>query len=267
MIGTTNIEYQHCWRKVKRRFFRKKVKTVCEKLTRAIAESSGERKAPNKVCFESFLEIIEQALLPLRCPSTGSSMHEMPITVDIFGGNTAHKAALSVINLENPEANGEIYSNWASSVKDFPQIIEKKVGKCLFFKYMFVGLVCLYQIFCYQAAAANFSFFAQLRPLHELVKEVNCAGVKKLHLKRAIEEYLSQEDSCRCRPCQNNGQPLLVASVCYCSCRDGTSGAACQIGTVAREPAGEANCSFPLFNGQPMVYIRGILVPSLILHF
>lgn len=54
-------------------------------------------------------------------------MHEMPITVDIFGGNTAHKAALSVINLDNPEANGEIYDNWASSVKDFPQIIEKKV--------------------------------------------------------------------------------------------------------------------------------------------
>lgn len=54
-------------------------------------------------------------------------MREMPITVDIFGGNTAHKAALSVINLDNPEANGEIYENWGSSVKDFPQIIEKTV--------------------------------------------------------------------------------------------------------------------------------------------
>lgn len=51
----------------------------------------------------------------------------MPITVDIYGGNTAHKAALSVINLDNPEANGEIYDNWASSVKNFPQIIEKRV--------------------------------------------------------------------------------------------------------------------------------------------
>lgn len=174
--STTNIDYQRCWRKVKRRWFRKKVTTVCEKLTRAIAESSG------------------------------SSMRQMPITVDIFGGNTAHKAALSVVNLETPEANGEIYNNWASSVKDLPQVIEKK-----------------------------------LRPLYELVKEVTCAGVKKLHLKRAIEEYLSQEDSCRCRPCQNNGQPLLVDSVCYCSCRDGTSGAACQTGTVAREPAGLIN--------------------------
>lgn len=90
----------------------------------------------------------------------------------------------------------------------------------------------------------NFSFFVQLRPLYELVKEVNCAGVKKLHLKRAIEEYLSQEDSCRCRPCQNNGQLLLVDSVCYCSCRDGTSGAACQTSAVARDPAGTAQFSF-----------------------
>lgn len=40
--GTTDIEYQRCWRKVKRRFFRKKVKTVCEKLTKAFASSSGE---------------------------------------------------------------------------------------------------------------------------------------------------------------------------------------------------------------------------------
>lgn len=54
-------------------------------------------------------------------------MRQMPITVDIFGGNTAHKAALSVVNLETPEANGEIYNNWASSVKDLPQVIEKKV--------------------------------------------------------------------------------------------------------------------------------------------
>lgn len=51
----------------------------------------------------------------------------MPITVNIFGGDISLNSALSVINLENPEANGEIYDNWASSVKDFPQIIEKKV--------------------------------------------------------------------------------------------------------------------------------------------
>lgn len=61
-----------------------------------------------------------------RC-FAGHGTENMPITVNIFGGDISLNSALSVINLENPEANGEIYDNWASSVKDFPQIIEKKV--------------------------------------------------------------------------------------------------------------------------------------------
>lgn len=40
--GTTNIEYQRCWRKVKRRLFRKKVTTTCEKLTKSLSSSYGE---------------------------------------------------------------------------------------------------------------------------------------------------------------------------------------------------------------------------------
>lgn len=51
----------------------------------------------------------------------------MPIKVNVFGGDPAFKGALSVLNLENPEANGEIYDNWASSVKDFPEVINQKV--------------------------------------------------------------------------------------------------------------------------------------------
>ena len=39
---TTDLEYQRCWRKVKRRWFRKKVKTVCEKLTKSLSSSQGE---------------------------------------------------------------------------------------------------------------------------------------------------------------------------------------------------------------------------------
>lgn len=51
----------------------------------------------------------------------------MPIKVNVFGGDPAFKGALSVLNLEKPEANGEIYDNWASSVKDFPEVINQKV--------------------------------------------------------------------------------------------------------------------------------------------
>ena len=78
----------------------------------------------------------------------------------------------------------------------------------------------------------------QLRPLYELVKEVQCAGLKKLHLKRATEEYLAEEHPCHCQPCQNNGQPLLTGSECRCVCRPGTSGQACERGAVIGEQAG-----------------------------
>ncbi|XP_036972742.1 complement component 7b [Acanthopagrus latus] len=170
---TTDVEYQRCWRKVKRRWFRKKVKTVCEKLTKSISSSQGH------------------------------NVNRMPIKVNVFGGDPAFKGALSVLNLENPEANGEIYDNWASSVKDFPEVINQK-----------------------------------LRPLYELVKEVECAGLKKFHLKRATEEYLAEEHPCHCRPCQNNGQPLLTGSECRCVCRPGTSGRACESGAVTGEQPG-----------------------------
>lgn len=51
----------------------------------------------------------------------------MPIKVNVFGGDIGLISALSVLDLENPEANGEVYDNWASSVKDFPEVINQKV--------------------------------------------------------------------------------------------------------------------------------------------
>uniref|UniRef100_A0A665WQ00 Complement component C7 n=1 Tax=Echeneis naucrates TaxID=173247 RepID=A0A665WQ00_ECHNA len=171
--STTDIEYQRCWRKVKRRLFWKKVKTVCEKLTQSISSSHGHNR------------------------------NRMPIKVNVFGGNPALKDNLSILDVDNPDANRERYDNWASSVKDFPEVIDQK-----------------------------------LSPLYELVKEVQCAGLKKLHLKRATEEYLAEEHPCHCQPCQNNGQPLLTGSVCHCLCRPGTSGRACEKGAVIGEQPG-----------------------------
>ncbi|KAM9820230.1 complement component C7-like [Neosynchiropus ocellatus] len=175
----TNIDYQRCWRKVKRRLFRKKATTGCEKLTQALSSSSGH------------------------------NMESMPIDVKTQGGDPSFISALSVLDLENPEANGEVYDNWASSVKDFPDVIDKK-----------------------------------LRPLSELVKEVQCAGLKKLHLKRAIEEYLSAEHPCHCQPCRNNGLPIISGSQCSCFCLPGTSGKACEIGQVIGEQAGVTHGSW-----------------------
>uniref|UniRef100_A0A673AQJ2 Complement component C7 n=1 Tax=Sphaeramia orbicularis TaxID=375764 RepID=A0A673AQJ2_9TELE len=145
---TTDREYQRCWRKVKRRFFRKKVKTVCEKLTQALSFRDGD------VIFRS--------------------------------------------------------------------------------TYLYLNQINIVNVYC----------VLQLRPLYELVKEVQCAGLKKLHLKRATEQYLEEEHPCRCRPCRNNGRPLLTGSQCSCVCRPGTSGPACEVGAVIGEPAGVTDGSW-----------------------
>ena len=58
---------------------------------------------------------------------SGNKVNNMPIKVKVFGGDTALTGALTLLDLDNPEANGEIYDNWASSVKDFPEVIDMKV--------------------------------------------------------------------------------------------------------------------------------------------
>lgn len=73
-------------------------------------------------------------------------------------------------------------------------------------------------------------YVLQLRPLYELVKELPCSGLKRFYLKQALEQFLSEQDRCHCRPCRNNGTPLVSGSECHCVCRPGTSGPACEIG-------------------------------------
>ncbi len=91
--------------------------------------------------------------------------------------------------------------------------------------------------FLYEKPCVKF-WFVQLRPLHELVKEVSCAGVKRHNLKRAIEIYLSEKHPCHCRECQNNGLRVLDNDVCKCVCKPGTNGQACEQGTQQDEQPG-----------------------------
>ncbi|EMP30262.1 Complement component C7 [Chelonia mydas] len=103
-------------------------------------------------------------------------------------------------DLNNPAGNSERYSFWARSVKYYPRVIKQK-----------------------------------LTPLYELVKEVTCASVKRHYLKLAIEEYLSENDPCKCRPCQNGGEPAIVGTQCLCFCKPYTFGAACELGTLVQD--------------------------------
>lgn len=49
--------------------------------------------------------------------------------VDLLGGSPQHSAALQVMDLDQPDANWEKYSNWADSIRSFPQVIKKTVSE------------------------------------------------------------------------------------------------------------------------------------------
>ncbi|XP_068167539.1 complement component C7 [Antennarius striatus] len=129
--------------------------------------------------------------------------------VDVKGGGISQIAQLETMKPADVEKNWESYSNWADSVRSFPQVTNQK-----------------------------------LRPLSELVKEVQCAGVKKLYLRRAIEQYLSETDSCHCRPCRNNGMVFMDGDECKCICKPGTSGLACEHGADLEDPQGGTHGSW-----------------------
>uniref|UniRef100_A0A671V825 Complement component C7 n=1 Tax=Sparus aurata TaxID=8175 RepID=A0A671V825_SPAAU len=129
--------------------------------------------------------------------------HNHVSRVDVEGGGIKHVNSLKAMPLSDPAKNWQMYSNWADSVRSFPKVIKQ-----------------------------------QLRPISELVKEVPCAGVKKLYLRRAIEQYISESDPCHCRPCRNNGMVFMDGDVCKCLCKPGTTGLACEQGTEAEGQQG-----------------------------
>ncbi|MBZ3872223.1 Complement component C7 [Sciurus carolinensis] len=121
----------------------------------------------------------------------------------VRGGGSGFIAGLSFLQLDNPAGNRRRYSAWAQSVSRLPQVIKQK-----------------------------------LTPLYELVKEVPCASVKRLYLKRALEEYLDEFDPCHCRPCQNGGLATVGDTQCQCHCKPYTFGVACEQGVLVGNQAG-----------------------------
>ncbi|KAM9392033.1 complement component C7 [Pholidichthys leucotaenia] len=119
-----------------------------------------------------------------------------PARVYPVGGGGPQITALMNMPLDDIDSNWRMYSDWADSIGSFPAITKQK-----------------------------------LRPLSELVKEVQCAGLKKLYLRRAIEEYLAESHPCHCRPCHNNGLAVMDGDRCKCICKPLTEGEACEQGT------------------------------------
>ncbi|MEE6495047.1 hypothetical protein FKM82_001937 [Ascaphus truei] len=70
----------------------------------------------------------------------------------------------------------------------------------------------------------------ELQPMYEILRRTNLpeTEAKGQNLKRALEEFLSEFNACRCGPCQNNGEPILNGNVCICQCPTGFEGPACE---------------------------------------
>ncbi|XP_078263470.1 complement component C8 alpha chain [Rhinoraja longicauda] len=70
----------------------------------------------------------------------------------------------------------------------------------------------------------------EVLPIYELVSRSNLqsVGIKQQHLKRAVGEYMSEFDSCRCPACYHNGDAFLYNNECTCGCEPGYEGKACQ---------------------------------------
>ena len=60
---------------------------------------------------------------------SGHNTSSLPIKTSVVGGAPGFISGLGVLDVENPEANAAMYENWASSVKDFPVVIDQKVPK------------------------------------------------------------------------------------------------------------------------------------------
>uniref|UniRef100_A0A665X6J8 Complement component C7 n=1 Tax=Echeneis naucrates TaxID=173247 RepID=A0A665X6J8_ECHNA len=125
------------------------------------------------------------------------------LNIPKLGGDPQYSLGFETMHLRDNSKNVEMFKNWADSIRSFPVVINPK-----------------------------------LRPLSELVKETPCAAVKRIYLRRAIEQYLSENHPCHCQPCRNNGLAVMDDNTCRCICKTGTSGQACESGAEEEGQAG-----------------------------
>ncbi|KAM6156508.1 complement component C7 [Erethizon dorsatum] len=174
-------------------------------------KQSGSSSVEEEKCTSSDFSFIFVSSSDHKCEKLGDGSQSASGTESnvlkgqpfVRGGSAALVSGLSFLDLNNPTENKRRYSAWAESVPNLPQVIKQKTT-----------------------------------PLYELVKEVPCASVKRLYLKRALEEYLDEFDPCHCWPCQNGGTAIVVGTQCQCHCKPYTKGVACEQGVLVGNHAG-----------------------------
>ncbi|XP_037655093.1 complement component C7 isoform X2 [Choloepus didactylus] len=176
-----------------------------EKINQNGFDSAARKKCSSsafKFIFSSSKHKCKEAEQALKAAS-GTKNNVLRGNPFVRGGSSGLVAGLSFLELDNPAGNKKRYSDWAESVTSVPNVIKQK-----------------------------------LTPLYELVKEVPCASVKRLYLKRALEEYLDEFDPCHCQPCQNGGMATVGGTQCQCHCKPYTFGVACEKGVLVGNQAG-----------------------------
>ncbi|XP_066501729.1 complement component C6 [Hoplias malabaricus] len=123
----------------------------------------------------------------------GSFLKTSEKSLSIVKGGRSEYAAALAWELSGSPPDSTTYQDWIKSTVDNPTILEY-----------------------------------QLAPLVNLVRGFPCAVTKRRHMERALAEYLTSFDSCKCAPCPNNGRPVLSGTECLCICQTGTYGANCE---------------------------------------
>ncbi|XP_034047517.1 complement component C6 [Thalassophryne amazonica] len=123
----------------------------------------------------------------------GSYIQAAEKSFSMVKGGRAREAAALAWERQGPAPDRTSYKNWAKSVIDNPAVVNYK-----------------------------------MLPIIDLVHGIPCAKTKRRHLRKALQQYLEEFDTCKCAPCPNNARPVLSGTECKCVCQTGTFGPNCE---------------------------------------
>ncbi|XP_023682155.2 complement component C6 [Paramormyrops kingsleyae] len=123
----------------------------------------------------------------------GSFLKASEKSISKVRGGRAEYAASLAMERKGVLPDSNTYRNWVNSTIDNPSVVEY-----------------------------------ELLPVLDLVRGLPCAVTKRRHLRRALQEYLEEFDSCKCAPCPNNARSVLSGTECLCVCQSGTYGPNCE---------------------------------------
>ncbi|XP_077442246.1 complement component C6 isoform X2 [Vanacampus margaritifer] len=165
--------------------------------------SSGESEEHVKGCLARetkwTIVLAQQRALPMCSDNKmtqkydGSYIQAAEKSYSSVKGGRSREAASLTWERQGPAPDRNSYKNWAKSVLDNLAIVDFKV-----------------------------------QPIIALVRGIPCAATKRRHLRKALQQYFQEFDTCKCAPCPNNARVFLFGTECKCACHTGTFGPNCE---------------------------------------